>query len=202
MIDIKGLDLEKIKEFLKDERKRSYAILGAGVAVSFLYLMLFIIPAYSEMSRLSRKVSEISEKIDFTNRTVVKMAQREEALERLSSELESYAGGFPREKEISRFLEKISTTAKDKGVKISTINPSQLSPIKTSKDKVYYYELPISVKAKSGYHELASFISEVEGGKRYLDVQGLKLEYNRSTPRRHDIRILIKTYVAGEGESS
>jgi Tfp pilus assembly protein PilO len=154
------------------------------------------------MSRLSRKVSEINEKIDFTNRTVVKMAQREETLERLTAELESYAGGFPREKEISRLLEKISSTAKDEGVKISTINPSELDPIKTGKDKVYYYALPISVKAKSGYHELASFISEVESGKRYLDVQGLKLQYNRNTPRKHDVRILIKTYVAGEGEGS
>jgi Tfp pilus assembly protein PilO len=81
-------------------------------------------------------------------------------------------------------------------VKILTITPSDLKPVDQGKKEVYYYEMPVLITAKSGYHELGGFIAEIETEKRFITIEGLKLEYNKSTPLRHNVNMTLKTYVS------
>jgi len=172
------------------------------LVVAVLYTLIFIFPMTSKLSDVSAEVMDISEKMNFVNKSIVKMAHRKELLEKLTEELNSYAGGLPNEKEISVFLESIAAMARDSGVKIIAITPADLKPLAMDKTDVnYYYELPISIIAKSGYHELGEFIGEIEKGKRFMTIEGLKIQDNKSTPRKHNVRMLLNTYVsAGEKE--
>lgn len=198
MIDLKTINIQVIKEFLSDETKRMYVILGGTAIIALLYAVVFIFPTFTSFSKVTTEVKEINEKMNFINQSIFKMAHRKELLEKLQLELDSYAGGLPNEKEISGFLENISIIAKTSGVKILAITPSGLKPLKIEDTGIYYYEMPISITAKSGYHELGRFISEIEQGKRFMTVEGLQIRDNKNTPRKHDVRLVLKAYVSAE----
>ena len=209
MIDIKSIDLkamiwdrlpDNVKELLDSERFKVNAQLGAIALVAALYLTFAIVPKSSTLSNISRKVQELSNKIDLTNNHIRRLGEMQEKLKTLNSELESYSQGLPDQKEITEFLQELSTIAKSSMVKILSITPSEdIVPEKgedEDKSKKHYKELPVVITAKSGYHQLGQFVSILEQGKRFITIQDLRIREDKRTPRSHDIRMVLKTYVS------
>ena len=95
-------------------------------------------------------------------------------------------------------LENISLIAQTSGVKILSITPSELKPLTVGKKSVYYFEMPISISAKSGYHELGRFIREIEQGKRVMTVEKLRIRNNKNTSRIHDVGLVLEAYVSAD----
>jgi len=60
--------------------------------------------------------------------------------------------------------------------------------------------MPIMITAKSGYHQLGNFISNLENEKRIINIEDLQIKYDASSPRMHNVVIMMKTYVSIEDE--
>lgn len=199
MIDLKGMIPEKLKEFLNNDQNRSYLVLGITAILAVLYLVFAILPKFTDLSAASRKVNELNYKINLVNNRVKRLDKMIEQLKELRTEVESYSKGLPDEKEIPEFLEELSSIAKVSDVKILSITPLELKVVgQEQKGNGYYREMPIHITAKSGYHQLGAFISKLEQGKRFITIENLRIQNDKESPRRHTIKIVLKTYVSVE----
>jgi len=206
MIDLKIDDLkniikpEKIKEFLGDELNRMYLILGATALLAALYLSFLIIPKFSEFKKLSREVKDLNEKISLVNSRVKKLDATTKRLKALREEESLYSKQLPAEKEIPDFLEGLAATAEKSGVKILGVTPGELEKETGArgKRKQYYCAMPVLVTAKCGYHQLGEFINDLEKGKRFITVEDLRINYDPASPREHNVKMVLETYVSVE----
>ncbi|MFH1665753.1 MAG: type 4a pilus biogenesis protein PilO [Candidatus Omnitrophota bacterium] len=204
MIDIRALTPAKIRELFKDDVFRMYGILGAAVVMGLIYLGVVISPEFSKLAASSREVRLLNDKIEAVGARVKRLDARTKELNTLKRELSGYSKAFPDQKGIPEFLEELSAIASDSGVKILSITPEDLKAVAIEgENSGYYKEMPIIITAKSGYHQLGNFVSNLERGKRFIAIDDLDINYDNKFPRRHNIRMVLKTYVAvDEGKMS
>lgn len=207
MIDLKNLSLndlkidrDKIKTFFRDEHNRTYVILGSALVVAFIYLAFLIVPTFGDYLRMSRTARDLKDKINLVNSRLERIDQMKAKLELLRKGQSGYATQLPDEKEVPRFLEGLAETAKKADVKILSVTPYELSEKVPEQAGQYYGAMPIVITAKSGYHQLGHFIDELEGGGRFITVEDVKIEYDSNFPRRHNVQMVLKTYVSYEDE--
>ncbi|MFH1305875.1 MAG: type 4a pilus biogenesis protein PilO [Candidatus Omnitrophota bacterium] len=196
---VRNLWDEKVKPLWDNEQSRMYIILGAMGFFILLYLLVVVIPSCSGFSRLSAKAKGIKSNIELVETRLGRLDKMKDRLGILREELEGYAKGLPEQKEIPEFLEDFSIIARESAVKISGITPSEQEEEKSGETKTdYYYELPVLITARGGYHQLGRFVSELEGGKRFVTVEELRIRQDKKTPRVHNIEMTLKTYVSTE----
>jgi type IV pilus assembly protein PilO len=188
---------DKAKEFLGEEQNRMYIILGVTVVLAALYLTFIIVPKFGQLSKASRVVNDLNNKIEQLNVRVKRQTAMKDKLDEFRKEYDGYSKRLPKEKEIPGFLEGVSSVAKTSKVKILSLTPSDLKPVMTDgKENEYYKEMPILVTAKSGYHQLGEFVSDLETGTRFLHIGNLRIQYDSGFPRMHNVRMELSTYVS------
>ncbi|MEA3489207.1 MAG: type 4a pilus biogenesis protein PilO [Candidatus Omnitrophota bacterium] len=211
MIDINinnvknSLKLDRLKEFWSDELNRMYVILGGTALLAILYLTFLIIPKFGQLTRVSREVSDLNDKINLVNSRVKRLDETKKKLNALREERARYAKQLPEEKEVPEFLEWLAATADRSNMKILSVTPREMTAEgKKGKKKVkqYYFAMPILVTAKSGYHQLGHFVDDLEHGKRFITIENLSIKYDPKFPRRHNVRMDLKTYVSMESEKN
>ena len=69
------------------------------------------------------------------------------------------------------------------------------SHLRDQKKAKAYQEIPIMISARSGYHELGSFISKLENADRFMEVSDIKLKANSANFRKHNVELIVSTYL-------
>lgn len=196
-MDLKNIDISKIKELLKDENVRRYIILGSAALFTFLYLGFAVIPAFFSLSKTLKEKRELKNQIIVVKDRIQKNEELSAQLDGLNEELKAYSVGLPKEKELSAFLEDLSLIAKISEVKILSITPSETKSQKQDeKEGEYYKEIPIVITAKSGYNQFVKFVDNLEKGKRFVTISGLRIKNDAASPEKHNVTIVLKTYVS------
>ena len=192
--------IEKGKEFLRDEDRRTYLILVASVLFAVLYLSLVIFPKTNALFKSSRSVREIRDNMELVKSRLNRMDALNKKLEKLRVEYKGYSKQLPSEKEMSRLLEDLAATAKKSDVKLISVTPLEADETDKTSGKIYYRSIPITVTAKAGYHQLGHFVNDLEQGGRFITIQDIKITNDPRTPRLHKIKLVIKAYVSVDDE--
>ena len=192
--------IEKGKEFLRDEDRRTYLILVASVLFAVLYLSLVIFPKTNALFKSSRSVREIRDNMELVKSRLNRMDALNKKLEKLRVEYKGYSKQLPSEKEMSRLLEDLAATAKKSDVKLISVTPLEADETDKASGKIYYRSIPITVTAKAGYHQLGHFVNNLEQGGRFITIQDIKITNDPRTPRLHNIKLVIKAYVSVDDE--
>ena len=190
---VKALIPDRVKELLQIKKFQGYLVLGAGAALLLIYLVFALIPKWSFFNKTLSDIKDLKEKISLVDGRIGRIDVLTNKLEKLTSEIESYSDGLPEQKELPQFLEELSLTAEESGVKILSITPAP--PSKVDKSGEYYREAPIVITAESGYHELGDFISNLEESERFITIEDLLIRSDVKIPRKHKVTINLKTYV-------
>ncbi|MCK5451460.1 MAG: type 4a pilus biogenesis protein PilO [Candidatus Omnitrophica bacterium] len=189
-------DLSMVKKYLKDEKVRKISFLGITVSFAVLYLLIFIVPVFTGFMNMRREIKTLEDEIDMVNNRVKMINNMTLKLQTLQDELDSYSKGLPEQKEITKFLEELSSVAKTAGVKILSITPLDIKDTLDPEAREYYKEMPINVTAQSGYHQLGQFVSDLENGERFISIENLNIQMNKKSPRKHNVELMLKTYVS------
>ena len=188
---------DKAKEFVSDEQNRMYIILGVTGVIAALYLTFILVPKFGGLSKASRVVNDLNTKIEQLSVRVKRQTAMDKKLDELRKEYKGYTKRLPNEKEIPEFLEGIAKIAKTSRVKILSLTPSSLKAVQVDgKEVKYYREMPILITAKSGYQQLGKFISNLEKGQRFTNMNNLRIQYDSNFPRMHNIRMELGSYVS------
>ncbi len=196
MIDF-NTQQDKIKEFFEDEQKKLYVTVGGAVIIVVLYLTFLILPTFNSLSEVSRMVKDLKDRINLVESREKRLDEMTERLNVLREEQTRYAKQLPVEKEIPKFLEGLAAMAKESNVKILSVTPQEFSTKGLDEETARYFrEMPIVITAKSGYHQLGYFINKLEQGERFVEIQDLSVQYDSKYPRSHNVKIVLKAYVA------
>ena len=187
---------EELKQMLKDPEIRKYVIGGGIFLFCLVYFFLILVPQFVGFAKISMQVSEAKNKLYAVENRIKRTPEMGAKSAKMKEEIKKDTKQLSREKEIPALLEWLATLARDSGVKIVSVTPGQLGPSESGSK--YYKEMPVNITAKSGYHELGTFVSSLESGNRVVVIDNVTIQYDGSTPRAHNVNMVIKTYVSLE----
>lgn len=190
-------------DFLKKAKKTEIIAFTAMVCIGIIvaYYFIFLTPVVSKLSYLLRESSKVQTNINKAELTMKALPKVKSEIEQLRSKEAFYGTKLPREEEFPAVLESLSTMARDTGVKITKILPMKdLKAAQKDARLAIYNQQAILVDAQCGYHELGTFIAELENAERFMEVSDIRIEAGGVNPKRHNIQLIVKTFIL-KGES-
>lgn len=198
--------MKGILSFLKDIKadKKKYremlSIVGIALFVVIVYINLFIKPTATSLYTVIPEAKSLRANIEKAKEEIAEEPALKQKLAGFEESLKSVRTRLPAEKEVPALLESLSSMARNSRVKIIGITPGtldkppHLKAMPASQAKTYQ-EIPISISAKSGYHELGKFISNLERLDRFMEVSDIKIKANPQSPKMHDVELKVITYI-------
>jgi type IV pilus assembly protein PilO len=170
------------ESIVKLPTSRKVLILAALVAVILgLYFYLVYIPKSevltqktAEMGKLETQVREL--RIIAAN---VKRFQAEAA--KLREELQLAITQLPTSREIPSLLANISNLGKDSGLEFLLFRPAP----EVNRD--FYAEIPVEIKVRGGYHDVALFFEKVSKLPRIVNINGVSMDEVKEAQGRWEI---------------
>lgn len=194
-LDFKSIDFKNID--FKNTQTQQILVAGLIFLITFvLYLYFVFVPQFVRVPTLFRKVSKITAELKSAKSTGAEMEGLKKKLMEYNEKVEWYEKKLPVEREIPNLLENLSDMAKGSNIKITSIMPAQASPENNAqRQSKLYQEIPIRITAKSGYHELGRFLSNLENSDRFMKVTDIEIKANKASPKQHDIDLTVCTYI-------
>ncbi|MCA9407874.1 MAG: type 4a pilus biogenesis protein PilO [Candidatus Omnitrophica bacterium] len=185
--------LDKIEQI---ERKNWYYIL-AGVLVVLLFLDYFLLmkPQLGTLMKINPEIKLLSDQITRAQNDIQRLSFYRGEIKRLNDEISDLHTNIKSKDEVPVILQKISLVAEANGVKINQIMPIQqdLEMLLESGERKYF-SIPIQVEARSGYHNFARFLNQIEQNEHYLSI-GTYLILGEDTQKEHRIKLSLEAVV-------
>jgi type IV pilus assembly protein PilO len=189
---------------LKKNPKQAIAVLtGAFIIIMALYLYLVFLPQVGRLTVLLGQLGSASAELKNAKSEIAKIGKYKKTIEEYRSKVDLYEKRLPAEEEIPSLLESLSRMAGASDIKIVGITPVASASLKERPDRrpkaAAYKEIPILINAKSGYHELGRFLSDLEGADRFMKVVDIDVKSSRGSPRKQDVELVVCTYILLKG---
>jgi len=149
-----------------------------------LLIAIFVIPLiagwylYNESKNedlKSEKAIEETNKKTFQDKysQVQNLENLKEQKRLIAEQVKSLEGLLPNKAQMDTLLSDINQVGVNRNLNFELFEPSQASV------KDYYALIPVNIKIKGLYHDIASFMSDVAGLSRIVNVQTLKMSNNK-----------------------
>ena len=165
------MDLAATFAPITNQPKSTKIGLGAALIVVILgggYFLL-VSPAQSDVAALRAKSDSLQAEVTQNRAVAANLARfRQEAIV-LRRRLDAVRERLPNEKEIPPLYRTVSNLAFQAGLALSIFQPREL------RQKDFYAEVPITVSAEVGYHQLGNFFERLTRLPRIVNVTDLKL---------------------------
>lgn len=158
-------------------------ILGGGY-------FLLLSPAQSAVDALRAKNESLQSEVTQNRAVAANLARFRQEAVALRRRLDAVKERLPNEKEIPALYRTVSNLAFQSGLALSVFQPRGPEP------KDFYSEVPITVSAEVGYHQLGGFFDRLARLPRIVSVRDLRLNaVNRPTGSvRADLTIVTYTF--------
>ncbi len=187
-----------------------------GMAVLWVYAAFLVRPLGRELRRVRQQLEDARKQLNTLELVTVNVSVLRRQVERLDGEVVSLKGILPTEAELPSLLEYLSELAAQSQLKIQAVSPQRVTekaPTRrgakeTTRGRAAapppppaYKTVLIHVDALAGYHQLGTFLSLAESGRRPLHISTLRITANPKEPKRHQVKLLLRSYLAS-GEAS
>jgi type IV pilus assembly protein PilO len=160
------------------------AILGAGG------YFLLLSPLETQVNTLRAQHAAVQRELVDARAAAADVARfRREAAE-LQVRLDAMKDRLPTDKEMPPLFRTLTDAAFQSGLLVSLFQPRE------GKVRDYYVEIPITVTAEGGYHQLGEFFERVAGLPRVVTIAELKVTglAKARSPLRADVTLATFTY--------
>lgn len=191
--DLKNIDFKNID--FKDAKTQKYILFGVlGTLLFVVYIYFIFLPQLTKDVVVTGKALTLSKDLKEGKNLIGQTDTFKKKVDEYKDKIELYEQKLPAQQEIPSLLENLSKMARNANISIIGITPVVLKSQKEKKGLVYK-EIPILITAKSGYHELGRFLSHLESGDRFMKVVDISIKANSTTPKKHDVELMVYTYV-------
>jgi type IV pilus assembly protein PilO len=190
------MNMPFLDDIKNDPRKLAIAV-GVVLLVLFLAYFNFILrPQVAQVSSLVAKMNSSRLDLKRAEVTISEIPKYRKDIALYEDKVTRYEKMLPAEREIPSLLENLSDMAKGSNVKIIGITPS----VTAGEKGAIYQELPILINARSGFHELGRFLTSLEYSERFIKIADIDIKMNSSNPKKHDVDLLLLTYILLKGK--
>lgn len=190
----------KISAYVESvDEKVIYYILG-GILFSVFLLDYFVLmrPQIASLSKISPEIRILSEDIQKAKDDILRSKQYELQVEKLREDVAKSNAKLKFREEVPVILENISRMADGNGVEIDQIMPDvQDQQVLLENNERCYYSLPISIKARSSYHDFGRFLSQLESGEIFINVSSFGVVSSRRE-KKHLVEVILDAVVYEE----
>lgn len=179
-----------------DKKQQQMMILIVVIALVAVvaYINLALRPQAAGIGRVFTNLGKARDDLKSAEAVIAKTAEMKKAIEAYENKVGRYEKTLPTEHGLPMLLEDLSEMAKASNMKIVGIVPVATKDASARRSQAYQ-EIPIGITARSGYHELGRFLSRLENCDRFMKVADITIKSNRASPKRHDVELLVLTYV-------
>jgi type IV pilus assembly protein PilO len=157
-------------------------ILGAGY-------FLLVSPAQATVDELRAKAGSLESDVTQSRAVAANLARFRDEAAALRRKLDTVRERLPNEKEIPPLYRTVSNLAFQSDLAVSLFQPRELQP------KDFYTEVPITLNAEAGYHQLGTFFERLARLPRIVNVADLRLSgINRPTGSMR-VEMTLVTYM-------
>ena len=197
---MKALDdiLKNLPEIELDSgKKKILLIYAAGLLLVFVvYIFVFLKPSLTKLFDIIPRTRALKADIKIVNDDSRFEDKLNEKLLMLRNKMSKHEKKLSRETELPKLLESLSNLARSSRVKIIAITPFDKGKMRQDETdkKTIYQEVPITIIAQSGYHDLGVFLNKLENDERHLKISNISIKTNDANPKRHDVEFVIYAY--------
>lgn len=163
----------------------------------YVYVQYYFVPTSQKLSNLQAQLRQSRDKLKSLEAITANEALLQAQYKQVEQAVALLRKSLPGESELPAVMEVLSNLASKSNVKIQTIFPER-SSIAVNKalslDPSVYKEVPIQIDAIAGFHQLATFLNQVETGDKPMQMVSMRISSNPKDPRKHQINLLLKAY--------
>ncbi|MBI3031091.1 MAG: type 4a pilus biogenesis protein PilO [Candidatus Rokubacteria bacterium] len=126
-------------------------------------------PKMAEVSRLRDQRMAKQTELDNSRQLAASLARFKQEAEALRARLETAKERLPSEKEIPGLYRQVSELAYQTGMAVSLFQP------RSPATKDVYQEVPISITAEAGFHQLGTFLDRIARLPRIVNLTDIKI---------------------------
>nr|WP_320050605.1 type 4a pilus biogenesis protein PilO [uncultured Desulfuromonas sp.] len=143
-----------------------FVLLGVivGGYVYFLYL-----PAKEELAKQQKSNQKVLVELQEKRRIANNLPRFKAEYEKMKKQLDLALNELPNESEIPSLLTSVAGLARDNGLEVLEFKPGKENP------KGFYAEVPVALKLRGNYHEMALFCEAVSNLARIVNINNLNL---------------------------
>lgn len=184
-------------DFMKNKREVLISLMVIAAVGFFVDINFLLRPQIRGLTGQLAEMGRLSSELKTASSDIASIENFKKEISLYKDKVLLYEKQLPVEQEIPSLLEYLSTIAKKSNITIIGITPGRPGVLKEGKSQEgqVYQEVPIVISAKSGYHELGIFLSNIENSDRFMKVVDIDIKVNKVTPRRHDVEVVLYTYV-------
>jgi type IV pilus assembly protein PilO len=159
-----------LKSFI-DGPKLPKVILGVFGLVAIVAggWFLLLSPVQLEVTALEARRQQLATELAQSRSQVAELQRFRREVAELQAKLDGLKAKLPTEKETPALYRAVSEAAQSSGLGVSLFQPREPKP------KDYVAEIPITIMAEGGYHQLGLFFEKVAGLERVVKVGEMKL---------------------------
>ncbi len=154
--------------------QRGLIISAALLVVTFFYfftnfLPFFYPPRAARLAEIRAKVEKLTAEVEQAKRTAANLPRLEKEMEELHVKWSAATNLLPPQKEMASLLRKVTVAGQQAGIVFTLFEPTEPVP------NTFYTEHPVSVKIEGGFHSVGTFLAELAGMTRIVNVTNLDL---------------------------
>lgn len=147
----------------------------------------FILDRESELASLQAKEATLKSQYQNKAHQVANLAAYKMQMAEMEESFGALLKQLPTDTEVPGLLEDVSSTGTNIGLDIEAIT------LRSEVSREFYVELPLQVKVRGGYHDLAAFVSGVAGLPRIVTLHDFEIKATKGG-NVLDMTIDAKTY--------
>lgn len=144
--------------------QRGLMLLGLMALISAAFVFGVFMPMVEEFEELQKRNNSLLAKVQEDQRIAADLPKFKAEYEKMKAQLDLSLAQLPNQKEIPTLLSSIASVAKDNGLEVLRFSPGQETP------KGFYAEVPVSLKLKGSYHQVAMFFYAVGNLSRIVNI--------------------------------
>jgi type IV pilus assembly protein PilO len=169
-------------------QKTVFGLMGL-VAIGVAAYMLLISPLQTRVNALRARHVELERNIAQQRAILADLARFQRMVGELEQRLAGLREKLPTEKETPPLYRSLSDAAFNAGLGVSLFQP------KDPKLRDYFSEIPITLRAEGGYHQLGDFFERVAGLSRVVNVTEWKLGTSKDMKNPIAAELTLATYM-------
>ena len=165
----KGVDsfFSKIEKLSKIQR----ILIFSGVFALIIAIFIFVLykPKLEKIGKLKKELGTLEKKLVVAKKNAADLEKFKKMMQEAEVQFKKAMKALPEKEEIPSLLTSISRSGQDVGLEFLEFTP------KADVRKEFYAEIPVAMKVKGGYHDLAIFFDKVARLSRIVNIKNISM---------------------------
>ena len=165
----KGVDsfFSKIENLSKIQR----ILIFSGVFALIIAIFIFALykPKLEKIGKLKKELGTLEKKLVVAKKNAADLEKFKKMMQAAEVQFKTAMKALPEKEEIPSLLTSISRSGQDVGLEFLEFTP------KADVRKEFYAEIPVAMKVKGGYHDLAIFFDKVARLSRIVNIKNISM---------------------------